>query len=261
MKIKSIFKQTWFWLSIIALGIFIGIILFSFYLYKKEMIKIFDLRVFITNENGYYDMQIFWSAISAIIALGVGVATLNLNRKLKKIQQKQAELYSIPHTMIDDVKYEKAVLEMNRGCTRCKSLKNIDYPFFNNTIGKMDFDNMILVKISLVNTSDAFARIRLCQLQIEKSSNIIAIFNGNTFGDHNHHAFLKQYSKTTIGFVINQSLLPELENATITLSCFLDNNFNETYKETQTITLISVSDDYITFMPTLSKQNGTVLIE
>ena len=268
MKMKPLFRQIWFWLSIIAIGIIIGVISFLIYLYKIELIKFADLRVFITNNDGYYDMQIFWSAISAMIALGVGIVTLSLNKKLKDIQatqiaiqKEQADLHTIPHIMIDSVTYEKTKLEPNRDRTKYKTLENVDYPFFNNTVDEIDFDNMVLLKMSLVNTSEAFARIRLSKMKIEKDSTIIATFNGSTFGEHNHHAFLKKDSQTTIGFVVNQSLLSNLDHATVTASFLLDNNFDKTYKQTQTITFISVSDDYITFMQTTSEQNGTVLMK
>ena len=85
MKNKpKFFGNVCFWLSIISVLLFIGIVLFGTYLYKASIITLIDFRTIFYGDEGTFDSALFWSAISAIAAIIAVIVAYKIGKKQMK---------------------------------------------------------------------------------------------------------------------------------------------------------------------------------
>ncbi len=243
------------WLGIISFILLCGVIIFAAYLYKFNPLSMFS-HIF------HLDESVGWNALEALGTIGIGLATLWLSSKVSKFQENQANiqnmqsmLYIEPHILVDSFELFSAEYELNDKKTEIKTLKGIDYPFFTNRKENLDLNDMYILAITFINTSEAFARLRFNEATITNGSEIIGSFNMSTFGTHKNHIMLKKEECKTIGLVINSESKKKLRGSKITISCFLDNNYNSTFKDVQSYILTSESDGMISFMPTKLSDN------
>jgi hypothetical protein len=238
------------WLGIISFILFCGVIIFAAYLYKFNPLSMFS-------DIFHLDKSIGWNALEALGTICIGVVTIWLSSKVSKFQENQANiqnmqnmLYIEPHILVDSFVLLSAECELNNEKTEIKSLKGIDYPFFTNCKENLELNDMYVLSIAFVNTSEAFARLRFNEATITNGNETIGSFNISTFGTHKNHIMLKKEECKTIGLVINSETKKKLRGSKITISCFLDNNYNSTFKDVQSYIITSESDGMISFMPT-----------
>lgn len=177
------------WLGIIAFLLFCVLILFATYIYKFNLISIF-IKLF-KNYTSFI-LSFFDTVITAL----VGIATIFVSIKLAEIQKGQAEiekrqcqLYTEPHILIDDLTILPAQWETS--AQTIKSISCIDYPYYTNTLSNIYLENISIISVSIVNTSEAFARFRFKEAIIKHSDNkVVAKYNRSTIGEHKNHIML-----------------------------------------------------------------------
>lgn len=235
-------------LGLYLLFFFCGVIIFAAYLYKFNPLSMFS-------DIFHLDKGIAWNALEALGTICIGVVTIWLSIKVSKFQENQANiqnkqnmLYIEPHILVDSFVLFSAEYELNNNKTAIKSLKGIDYPFFINCEEKLN--DMYILSVAFVNTSGAFSRLRFNEATIVNDNKTIGSFNVSTFGTHKNHIMLKKGECKTIGLIINSETKEKLIDSKITISCFLDNNYNSTFKDVQSYIITSESDGMISFMPT-----------
>ncbi len=237
------------WLGIIAFLLLCGVILFSAYIYKFEPLSMFD-TIF------HLDKSIGWSALEAIGTIVIGVVTIILSINLAKAQEKQAEiqnlqnkLYIEPHILVDSFDITSAKCEYTSDRTEIKSIENIDYPFFTNRKDTLDLNDIYVLSITFINTSEAFARLRFNEAIIKSDDEIIGEYNMSTFGTHKNHIMINKGESKKIGLIISEKFIKKLRCTDIMISCYLDNNYNTTYLDKQSYVLLSNADERVSFMP------------
>lgn len=244
------------WLGIISFILLCGVIIFAAYLYKFNPLSMFS-HIF------HLDESVGWNALEALGTIGIGLATLWLSSKVSKFQENQANiqnmqsmLYIEPHILVDSFELFSAEYELNDKQTEIKTLKGIDYPFFTNRKENLDLNDMYILAITFINTSEAFARLRFNEATIKKDNEKIGEFNMGTFGTHKNHIMIGKGESKKIGLVISGSTKERLRGTEIKVSCFLDNNYNSTYNDKQSYILANVSDGNISFYPMSSAENS-----
>lgn len=254
MKNKKTNFSICVWLGIIAFLLLCGVILFAAYLYKFNPLSMFE-------EIFYLDKAVGWTALNAIGTIIIGVVTIIISSKVAKmqieqseIQELQSKLYTEPHILIDSITLESAECDIDNSGKIIKSIKNIDYPFFTDRIDKLELSEISLISITFINTSEAFARLRFNEATITQDEKTIAKFDLSTFGIHKQHLMLQKNNIGKIGFVINDKKIDKLNHVQLTVSCFLDNNYNRTYKDKQSYILFNQVDGLFSFMPTNLKE-------
>ena len=244
------------WLGIISFILLCGVIIFAAYLYKFNPLSMFS-HIFCL------DKSVGWNALEAMGTIAIGIVTIWLSTKVSKVQKNQAKiqnmqnkLYIEPHILIDSFEILSAEYELNDEKTEIKTLKGIDYPFFTNCKEKLDLKDIYILSVTFVNTSEAFARLRFNEATIINGNETIGDFNISTFGTHKNHIMLKKGECKKIGLVINSDTRKRLKGSELTVSCFLDNNYNSTFKDEQSYFLTHESDGTISFMP-MNLSNNT----
>lgn len=224
------------------------IILFTTCIYKFKLSSF--IYFFHLNES------IVWTALEAIGTITIGIFTIWISIRVSKIQEVQVKietlqsrLYTEPHILIDSFEIISTEYELNNDRTEVKSLKGIDYPFFSDCKENYDSDNIYILTVTFVNTSEAFARLRFNEAKIFNSNEIISEFNLSTFGTHKIHIMLNKGEYAKVGLVINNNIRKKLKDSEITISCLLDNNYSSTFKDEQSYYLMHESDGIISFMP------------
>lgn len=249
-----------FWLAVISVTILIGVIVFTAYLYKFEPLSLFSTLFAV-------DSNVVWVAINSIATIVIGGTTICINSKLSKVQQqiaienKQHLLYTEPHILIDSFEVIPASYQLTSGKEQIKTIMNFYEPYYTNKEEELDFNNFSLLIISFVNTSEAFLRLRFNEATILKSGKRIAYFNGSSFGIHKDYIMLRRGEAGKIGLVINSALLYQLNHSQITVSTFLDNNFRETYKDSQSYTILDVCEGSVFSMPNDTTKNSFDKVE
>lgn len=257
-KIK-VFSNICFWLCIIAALLLVGIVLFAVYLYKVNIISLIDLSTLFTNENGVFDFSVFWTAISAIsaviaviVAFFIGKRQIEISDKVANIEDWQNRLYIEPHTIVNDISTSEVVWEKSEDGTKIRSIKDCGFPYYTELITKTDLNDYILLKIDFFNTSEAFARLRFDEAQFVNEDKVVAKFNMSTMGTHVNHIVVSTKSSqgsSSVGLLLSKELVKKLRGASMTVSCFLDNNFNNCYRETQSYFISDIVDNKVSFYP------------
>lgn len=257
-------KYLWIciWLAIIAVLLLCGVILFAAYVYKFDPLSLFS-ALFQTDAN------VIWSAINVVATAGVGVATIVVSVKLAKLQEGQAHiekqqhlLQTEPHILIDSLDVRTAECELTADRKMIKTIKDVDYPYYVNTLEDGNLSNFSIITVTIVNTSEAFARLRFDEAIIKQNDEtIIAKYNISTFGAHKNHTMLKQGGSGKIGLLIGNDLLNKLRGTQFTFSTYLDNNFNECFRDEQSYHISDVCEERVTFMPLDISKNTFKKIE
>jgi len=249
-------------LGIIAFLLLCGVILFAAYIYKFEPLSLFA-ALFQTNAN------VIWSAINVVATAGVGIATVIVSIKLAKLQEGQAHiekqqhlLQTEPHILIDSLEVCAAECELTADKKILKTIKGIDYPYYINTLEDNHLTNFSIITVTIINTSEAFARLRFDEAIIKQNDeSIIAKYNISTFGAHKNHTMLKRGGSGKIGLLIGNDILSKLSGTQFTLSTYLDNNFNECFRDEQSYHISDVCEERVTFMPLSISKNTFKKIE
>lgn len=254
-------KWICFWLGIIAFMLLIGVILFAAYVYKFDPLtpftEIFSLKG-----------DVFWSAANAIATAAIGIATIFINKGLSKVQEKQAKielqqktLYTEPHVLIDSFKVISTGIQLTNNGKEIKAIKDFDYPYFINRAGEFNYNDFSVLSVTFINTSEAFARLRFDSATITRGEEIIGEFNFSSFGTPKFHIMLRKGESGTIGLLVNNTLLPEINGTFITVRTILDNNFRESYRDEQSYLLSRICEGDVTFIPNDISKNKYELIE
>ena len=223
------------WLAIIALILLLAVVILASYIYKSDILFSFS------NFN--------WNEIEAIGTILIGVVSILITIRINKLQSLCNRLYIEPHVMVDSFEViENFNYELSLDKNEYKTIKNYNYPFFVQSKSEGHKSSFIL-SVTLINTSEAFARLRFKEAQFINSNNIIAEIYAATVGTHNNHFMLHKNDEAKIGLVLNKKLLSEISDCKIKLSFYLDNNYNATYLDTQSYALLNKCDDVISFMP------------
>lgn len=247
---KSQNRWICFWLGVIAFLILSGVILFAAYIYKFDPLSPFF-------ELFQADANVFWSAINAIATTGIGIATVFVSIKLAKMQKSQVRieeqqhlLQTEPHILIDSLDVCAAECELTVDKKMIKTIKGINYPYYINILDSNSLTNFSVITITFVNTSEAFARLRFDKATIGYDDNdAMANYNISTFGAHKNHVMLRKGDSGKLGLLIGNDLITKLRGTKLTLSVFLDNNFNECYWNEQSYRILDVCEGAVTFMP------------
>ena len=250
------------WLAVIAVFILCGVILFAAYVYKFDPLTPFT-QLFQT------DADVIWSAINVVATAGVGIATVIVSMRLAKLQEGQAHiekqqhlLQTEPHILVDSLEIHSAECILTADKKTIKTVNGIDYPYYTNILEKSDLSNFSIITVTIVNTSEAFARLRFNEAIIKQNDEqVVAKYNGSTFGAHKNHTMLKQGSSGKIGLLISNELLSKLRGTHFTISNYLDNNFNECFLDEQSYHISDVCEERVTFMPITISKNTFKKIE
>lgn len=259
MKGKS--RSWWicFWLAVIAIILFAGVILFAAYIYKFDPLSTFT-QLFNT------DAEVIWAALGVVVTGCIGVMTLQINKSLREVQDRQAsiqekqaeiasrqdQLYSEPHIMLESIKVKKVDAELTADKRQIKGIKDFNYPYYENREEEVNFSQISMIEIVLKNTSEAFARLRFKEAIIAsgvKDEQGIASFNESSFGYPATQVMIAKGESATIGLVIGTSRIPDLKHSKITISTYLDSNFRETFIDTQSYQITGVCEGAVRFMP------------
>ena len=238
------------WLGIIAFLLLCGVVLFAAYIYKFDPLSLVSV-LFQTDAN------VIWNAINVVATIGVGIATVVVSSKLAKLQEGQAHiekkqhlLLTEPHILVDSVEVSIAECELTTDRTMIKTIIGVNYPYYVNILESNEFTNFSVITVTFVNTSEAFTRLRFKEAIIKHNDDdIIAKYNGSTFGAHRNHIMLSKEESGKFGLLIGDGLLPKLRGTILTIATFLDNNFNECYVDEQSYFISDVCEEIITFMP------------
>lgn len=249
-------------LAIIALILLCGVILFAAYVYRFDPLSLFS-ALFQTDAN------VIWSAINVVATMGVGIATVVVSIKLAKLQKGQAHienqqhlLKTEPHILIDSIEINPAECELTADKKMVKTITGVNYPYYTNTLEDISLSNFSIITLSIINTSEAFARLRFHEAIIKHNDeDIVAQYNISTFGAHKNHIMLKKGDSGKIGLLISNELLGKLRGTQLTVSTYLDNNFNECFWDEQSYHIAHVCEEYVTFMPTAVGKNSFKKIE
>lgn len=249
-------------LGAIAFLLLCGVILFAAYIYKFDPLSLFA-ALFQTDAN------VVWSAINAVATAGVGIATVVVSTKLAKLQEGQAHiekqqhlLQTEPHILIDSLDVCISEFELTVDQKKLKTIKGIDYPYYTNTLEDGLLTNFSIITVTIINTSEAFARLRFNEAIIKQNDeNIIAKYNISTLGVHKSHIMIKRGGSGKIGLLIGNDLLNKLNGTQFTFSTYLDNNFNECFLDEQSYHISYVCEESVTFMPLSIKRNTFKKVE
>ena len=266
MKNKpKFFGNVCFWLSIISVLLFIGIVLFGTYLYKASIITLIDFRTIFYGDEGTFDSALFWSAISAIaaiiaviVAYKIGKKTNETSDKVANMQKEQSRLYSEPHTIITTISILNVNWEHSSDEKKIKTIKECNYPYYTELTIGAEITNLSMIKIDFLNTSEAFTRLRFCEAEFTDQDKIVMSFNMSTVGTHANHIVVSNKETTnaqSIGLLLPKDSLSKLRGTVLTIRCFLDNNFGNCYKETQNYVISDVIDETVSFYPVNTEKN------
>lgn len=273
------------WLNKLALGTFLGIIyiLIQFFVIRKTVSKkveaIIIMNIIAFALLGFWglfvkkmawetvNMEIDWNIVSsigtacgAVFALVIGIFTIKINKRMMKIQEIQTQLYRVPHLYVKNI-----IIERNIKCELENNIiigiKGFKYPFYIDNEDSSEDSDKSLIIIDFINTSQAIARFRIDAVTIKNETDVIGNYNISTFGIHSNQIFIAPDSGdcdsdgNLIGFVIDTKSLELLDGAIITLSYYLDSNYAETYKETESYNIVGISDKRVAFYPHDLKEN------
>ncbi len=257
-------KNRWIciWLAVIAGILFCGLVLFAAYVYKFNLLSPIS-------EIFHADASVVWTALNAIATVVIGIAAFVINKKLESLQEKQVvivteqhRLLTEPHILVDNIEKCKAEMELSADGRYLKALKDIDYPYYSNIYEEDALTNVVLITVSIINTSEAFARVRFNEASFKDcQGNFIANYNGTTFGVHKNHLMIKKGETGKIGLLLRNDLLSELQGTKFTISTFLDNNFNECFNDIQHYELSFLCDEKVSFRPCTIEDNSFRKIE
>lgn len=118
--------------------------------------------------------------------------------------------------------------------------KGVDYPYYVNNLESDHLTNFSVITVTFINTSEAFARLRFDKAIIK---------HNDDSGAHRNHVMLKKEGSGKIGLLIGNDLLAKLRGTKLTISVFLDNNFNDCYWNEQSYHISDVCEGNVTFMP------------
>lgn len=257
-KAKKFFNNVCFWLFFIAIFLLTGVVLFAIYLYKIDLIHLIDFRSLLYNEQNVFSPELLWSSVEAVAtligtlaAILIGIFTIKMSKRLQEIEEQQNQLYTEPHALVDNISIQSATFEISEQ-NKIKGLQNCNYPFYNNKNDKLDFAPSSLIVLEFINTSEAFARLRFDNAIFRNGDTIVASFDMSTFGTHPNHIMLPKENireNAKIGLFINNQILSQLRGTTLTISCFLDNNFKHCFRETQSYLISDITDEIVSFYP------------
>ena len=241
---------------IIAIILFAGVFLFAAYVYKFDPLSPIS-------EIFHAKADVVWTALGVIVTAMVGVATVIISSKLAKLQESQAkmemkqeQLFTEPHILVNSIETSLPEIEYSADHTEIKTLKGVDYPYYNNIKDKDKLTDIALITVSVVNTSEAFTRMRFNEASFEsEKDNKIAEYNMTTFGVHENHIMIPKGNSGKIGFLIDRQLIKNLEGTTFSFSTYLDNNFNECFIDTQKYYICDVCDEKVSFIVCSIKDN------
>lgn len=205
-----------------------------------------------------------WNALDVVVSAVVGILTVTISSKLSKVQEKQSDmeikqkqLTTEPHILVDNIEVMSAEGELSADKTEFKTIKEIDFPYYINIQDNVDLLNSVLIVVSFVNTSEAFARVRFNKLVFkDPEENKIGEYNISTVGVNKNHVMLPRGKSSKIGFVLNRNLLSKLNGARFSISTFLDNNFNECFKDIQNYYICGICEERVSFMVCDVKENS-----
>lgn len=197
-----------------------------------------------------------WNAIDVIVAAFVGVNTVIVSYKLAKLQKKQAaiemeqhRLFTEPHVFVDNIEISSVQYENNAENSEMKTIKEVNYPYYANGSVDENQDNIVMITFTFVNTSEAFARVRFNEASFGNDGGCDNMkYDISSCGVHENHIMLKKAATGKIGLLLNKELVGKLEGKKITISVFLDNNFNECFKDTQSYYISAVCEEKVSFM-------------
>ena len=240
-------------LSLIVICLGIGDILMASYVYRSSVGGLFQA-----------EMGVVWDALNVVVTAMVGVATIIISRKLAKLEEKQADieikqnrLYTEPHILVDSIEISSVEGELSADRTQFKTLKGVDYPYYSNIRDESNLKDSVLITVSIVNTYEAFARVRFNEASFENlDGNKIAEYKMSTFGISKSHIMIPKDRSGKIGFLLNRRLQDKLDNSKFLISTYLDNNFNECFKDTQNYVIWAVCEEKVSFMVCDIKQNS-----
>lgn len=265
-KKNKLLNNICFWLFVIAVLLLIGLILFSVYLYKLDLIKFIDFRSLLYDENDSFNPDLFWSALASIgtvigtiATIIVGIFTIKISQKMHNIEEKQNQLYTEPHTFINTIKVQPAWFELSDNTQKLKGLKDFKHPFYNDKGEDIDLTHSSIIVLEFINSSEAFARLRFNNAVFKNNTDIVASFDMSTFGTHTNHIMVSNDNNPNtakIGLLLTTRKLSTLQNTTFTISYFLDNNFGECFKETQNYMISDITDDTVSFYPIDFRKNS-----
>lgn len=204
-----------------------------------------------------------WNVLDVVASTVVGILTVTISSKLSKVQARQSnmeikqnQLTTEPHILVDNIEVMSAEGELSADKTKFKTINGVDFPYYINIQDNVDLLDSVLIVVSFVNTSEAFARVRFNKLVFkDPEENIIGEYSISTVGVNKNHVMLPKGKSGKIGFVINRNLLSKLEGTRFSISTFLDNNFNECFKDIQNYYISAICEEKVSFMVCDVKEN------
>lgn len=158
---------------------------------------------------------------------------------------------------MDSIEISSVEGELSADRTQFKTLKGVDYPYYSNIRDESNLKDSVLITVSIVNTSEAFARVRFNEASFENlDGNKIAEYKMSTFGISKSHIMIPKDRSGKIGFLLNRRLQDKLDNSKFLISTYLDNNFNECFKDIQNYVIWAVCEEKVSFMVCDIKQNS-----
>lgn len=265
MKKQRMYQNVCFWLCVIAILLFVGVVLFGVFLHQKSFITLIDFKSLFCNSEGAFDSAIFWSAISAIaaiiaaiIAYIIGKKTIEISNKVANIEHEQSRLYTEPHTIVNAISVQSVVWSTSADGKKIKTIKDCNFPYYTELTSTSDLNDLVMLKIDFINTSEAFARLRFNEAEFKEQEKIIAKFNMSTMGTHANHIIVpinSSQSVSSIGLILHKESIKSLRGTALKLSCYLDNNFNSCYLETQNYLVADITDDFVSYYPINYNEN------
>ena len=259
---KNSYKAICVWLGIIAALLLCGVILFAAYVYKFDPLSPIS-------ELFQADANVIWSAIDVIATAAVGVVTVVISHRLANLQEKQAlmekeqhRLNTEPHILVDAIEIKSVDYELTADGSRIKTIKGIDYPYYSNILENDDLADTVMITITIVNTSEAFARVRFNEAKFkEYNGKAIAEYNISTVGIHENHIMIAKGASGRLGLLISKELIEKIENTEFFISTYLDNNFNDCFKDIQKYHIVGICEEKVSFMVCDMKENSFEKIE
>ena len=262
ISIKGLIKNACFWLAIISVILLFGVILFTVYLYKIDLLSLIDFRTLFYGDDNTFSATVLWTAIGALSAAVVGVFTVVNNYYLYKLQKRQLDHQTIPHVMLKRISIvDNLSYQLSSDGTRIKRISGISFPLYTNTKGHTDDPSTLtMLVLNFHNTSSVFAKISLTTISISDHLSTFAEYNGSSIGYHDNYLFLCGNSSDSLGLLVEKDLLARLRGAELKVSIDLLNDSGERFRDTHTFRLINSCDDTVITMPAKADDNSFVQI-